>query len=310
MIKILTAFVFLVSAQSLRAYEKTQGVLKKSFYINSQDRQYELLIPSEKKSEKKRPLVVLLHGCLQNPEKILKVSQMDQYVEDHGFYLLAPFVTQYNDFRSKNCWAFWDPMQTTAGVGESQDLIRLTQKILQDYPVQDTRVFIVGLSSGAGMASVLAVQNPQLFAGLAQVAGPSYKETALSVTHSCESESVYKSASQLYLEMKLSMKNLNPPKTLIAHSHNDCVVQKMVAQENAKAWSEIFQVAQVKEQKKNVNGLVTMYRDHYNMTDQLKLKEIWVEDVDHGWFGEGSGDYGDPRGPKLSQEILKFFEIW
>jgi hypothetical protein len=64
-------------------------------------REYKLYIPPESFTEP-LPLVLMLHGCTQNPDDFAAGTKMNDAALERGFYVLYPAQTQHAN--SSRCW--------------------------------------------------------------------------------------------------------------------------------------------------------------------------------------------------------------
>ncbi|MEZ7513959.1 prolyl oligopeptidase family serine peptidase [Flavobacterium frigidarium] len=126
---------------------KTEVVKKKSI-------QYALHIPENSKD--KKPLIVFLHGAgergtdiekvkVHGPFKYLKTNALDAYI-------LAPQCEENE---------YWD----------TDSLYELVLKIQKEHNIDDSRIYLTGLSMGAWGAWNLATAHPEKFAALVTIAG-------------------------------------------------------------------------------------------------------------------------------------------
>jgi poly(3-hydroxybutyrate) depolymerase len=58
--------------------------LSRTFTCAAGSRDYKVYIPSRKFAWK-RPLIVMLHGCTQNPDDFAVGTGMNRLAEEHGF---------------------------------------------------------------------------------------------------------------------------------------------------------------------------------------------------------------------------------
>jgi esterase/PHB depolymerase len=79
-------------------------------------REYLLYLPRGHDPSRRRPLVVWLHGCQQDPEAFAEGSRIAAFADDGGFIVLLP--RQNRLANSQRCWNWFDP-RTAAGAGEA-----------------------------------------------------------------------------------------------------------------------------------------------------------------------------------------------
>lgn len=110
-------------------------------------------------------LVVALHGCLQTAAEYQRVG-WNALAEAKGFYVL------YVESSSPNgCFRWFEPSQATRGQGEVASVVAGVDWVLQRYSVDRRRVFVTGLSAGAGLSTALLAAAPDVFSAGAVFAG-------------------------------------------------------------------------------------------------------------------------------------------
>ncbi len=157
---------------------------------------YALYVPSDYDRRKKYPLVVCLHGTgeIQEPvSAVLKKTQMAtsfaedseagirkcivlvpkceiRYDEDDNWTTLNQFIRQRSDS------PFWPMPHLTVAW-------RLIERIKKEYRVDDKRLYLTGISSGAFGAYVLAMDHPHDFAALVAACGAANPQRIESLRH-------------------------------------------------------------------------------------------------------------------------------
>ena len=76
------------------------------------------------------------------------------------------------------CWNWFDPRHQTRGAGELSILAAVVDQVRATHSVDPDRIFLVGVSAGAAMASILAATYPDIFAALAIFAGAEFRAAA------------------------------------------------------------------------------------------------------------------------------------
>jgi poly(hydroxyalkanoate) depolymerase family esterase len=107
------------------------------------------------------PLVVMLHGCKQSAEEFAQGTRMNVLADQHRFAVLYP--EQSKHAQPHRCWRWYDTSRS-AGGGEADAIASLVRSQLEQHDFDPARVYVAGMSAGAGMAALLAVRYPMLFA--------------------------------------------------------------------------------------------------------------------------------------------------
>ena len=111
-----------------------------------------------------RPLVVMLHGCTQDPDDIARGTRMDAHADSAGVLVLYP--AQPAGANPKKCWNWYDPAHQRRDAGEPAAIAALTRKIQTEYGADPARTTIAGISAGGAMALITAVAYPELYAAV------------------------------------------------------------------------------------------------------------------------------------------------
>jgi poly(hydroxyalkanoate) depolymerase family esterase len=115
------------------------------------------------------PLVVLLHGCGQSTDDFDGPSGWLTLSEVAGFALLMPEQQASNN--PQRCFNWFAPADFTRGGGEVASIVAMVEHMRDNAGIDDTRVFVVGLSAGAAMGAALLTQYPDVFAAGGLFAG-------------------------------------------------------------------------------------------------------------------------------------------
>jgi poly(hydroxyalkanoate) depolymerase family esterase len=147
-----------------RAYRGPAGSLDYRLYVPANHEQRELA------------LVVMLHGCTQNPEDFALGTRMNALAEEFGLVVAYPHQTRLAN--PNGCWNWFDRRHQNRGSGEPAKLAGLAQALAKEFDVRRERVFAAGLSAGGAMAEVLAATYPDVFDAVGIHSGLPYKSAA------------------------------------------------------------------------------------------------------------------------------------
>jgi len=111
---------------------------------------------------RRRPLVVLIHGCKQSPEEFAAGTRIAALADELGCLVLLP--RQKSTANPWGCWNWFDTA-TARGWGETAIIAAQIRAVRRRYRIDKRRVFVAGMSSGAGLAAALGVRRPDLIAG-------------------------------------------------------------------------------------------------------------------------------------------------
>ena len=118
---------------------------------------------------KGRPLVIALHGCTQTAAVYDHGSGWSNLADRHGFAMLFPEQQRANN--PNNCFNWFLASDTRRDQGEALSIRQMIECLIQEYGVDRSRIFVVGLSAGGAMAAAMLAAYPDVFAGGAIIAG-------------------------------------------------------------------------------------------------------------------------------------------
>jgi poly(hydroxyalkanoate) depolymerase family esterase len=157
------------------APELGERFLKRSYSGPAGSLDYRLYLPADHE-QRELALVVMLHGCAQNPEDFALGTRMNALAEEFGLIVAYPHQTRLAN--PNGCWNWFDRRHQNRGSGEPAKLAALAQALTKEFDVRRERVFAAGLSAGGAMAEVLAATYPDVFEAVGIHSGLPYKSAA------------------------------------------------------------------------------------------------------------------------------------
>ncbi|PRY66494.1 poly(hydroxyalkanoate) depolymerase family esterase [Vreelandella songnenensis] len=260
-------------------------------------RAYKLFLPSGYHGQA-LPLVVMLHGCTQNPDDFAAGTRMNQLAEAQTFCVLYP--AQPASANSSKCWNWFKAEDQQRDGGEPEILAGMTREILHAHTLDAARVYVAGLSAGGAMATTLAMTYPELFAAVG--------------VHSGLPHGVAKSLP----DALAAMQGGTPAKgqgsrlasrvpAIIFHGDRDGTVHLSNAERVAAQYAAVATEGEVdKGQAAGGRGYTrTVHRDGKG---EARLEQWRIHGAGHAWAGGSTqGSYTDPQGPDATREMLRFF---
>ena len=256
-------------------------------------REYKLFVPPASFTEP-LPLLVMLHGCTQNPDDFAAGTKMNEAALERGFYVLYPAQTQHAN--SSRCWNWFKHNHQKRGRGEPALIAGMTRDVMSRYNIDPQRVYVAGLSAGGAMAAILGDAYPDLFAAVGVHSGlatgsASNVQTALGVMQTGAPPSARTTAS---------------PPTIVFHGDKDATVSP-VNGEQVLAASAGARRAET-QRARSANGRDYTQRTYKDDGGRVVAEHWAVHGAGHAWSGGSArGSYTDSTGPDASQEMLRFF---
>jgi poly(hydroxyalkanoate) depolymerase family esterase len=146
--------------------------LKRSYRGPAGSLDYRLYVPANHEG-RELALVIMLHGCTQNPEDFARGTRMNELGEEFGIIIAYPHQSRLAN--PQGCWNWFDRRHQNRGSGEPANLAGLAQALTKEFNVRRDRVFAAGLSAGGAMAEILAETYPDVFDAVGIHSGLPYK---------------------------------------------------------------------------------------------------------------------------------------
>ena len=146
--------------------------VKRAYHGPAGSLDYRLYVPADHE-QRELALVVMLHGCTQNPEDFALGTRMNDLAEEFGLIVAYPHQTRLAN--PNGCWNWFDRRHQNRGSGEPAKLAGLAQALAKEFDVRRERVFAAGLSAGGAMAEILAATYPDVFDAVGIHSGLPYK---------------------------------------------------------------------------------------------------------------------------------------
>lgn len=152
----------------LVAHSVSADQIKRELVHGGVSRSYLLYIPSAYEQEKPLPLLVVLHGRPGNAQRMADLTAFNSRAEKHGFVVVYP----------EGIGKHWNYLHGISGSREHPDdsdfLLKVINMITGDYSIDESRVYVTGISNGGFMTQRLACYAVDRFAAFASVAAGGY----------------------------------------------------------------------------------------------------------------------------------------
>jgi len=259
-------------------------------------REYKLFIPSAAaSSDTPLPLVVMLHGCTQNPDDFAAGTQMNAAAEAQGLFVLYPSQSQRAN--PQRCWNWFKHSHQKRGRGEAALLAGMTQAVMEGHAIDRRRVYVAGLSAGGAMAAILGREYPDLYAAVGVHSG---------LAAGAASDLPSAMAAMGSGGGKAPAVGSGTP-TIVFHGDADATVHPRNAEHVVAA--SAGHASAVEVDRRQGQGGRPHTRHVHRAADGRVLAESWtVHGAPHAWAGgSAKGSFTDRRGPDATAEMLRFF---
>jgi poly(hydroxyalkanoate) depolymerase family esterase len=275
--------------------------LTASFTAPAGSRDYKLYLPRNR-SAGSVPLIVMLHGCTQEPDDFAIGTGMNALAEEFGF--LVAYPSQPATANPSSCWNWFAPKDQLRGAGEPSIIAGLTQEIVARHDVDSRRVYVAGLSAGGAMATVMAATYPDVYAAVGVHSGLPYRAAV---------DVVSAFAAMRGDSFPGQPTNAGDPglaggvRVIVFHGDADPTVHPSNAARIVEAYDHLDD--DFKERASGVVGGRSFTRTTIRGHDGSSRLEHWlVQGAGHAWSGGNpEGSYADAAGPSASREMVRFF---
>ncbi|MDG6078079.1 PHB depolymerase family esterase [Erythrobacter litoralis] len=257
-----------------------------------------------------RPLVVVLHGCAQKAADMDSETGWTKWADQMGFALLFPQQQSANN--SSNCWNFFVRGDYQRGAGEPLSIKQGIDRAVALHGLDERRVYITGLSSGAAMTNVMLATYPDVFKAGAPVAGVPFKcATTVGSSLLCNTGTVTKTSEQWGNLVRGATNWSGPwPRVSIWHGTNDLTVNIANLQETMEQWTNVHGTNQAADTTDTVSGYP--HRVYRNSNGMAVVETFTISGMGHGQPvdpGTGTMQCGAATGYNLDAGICASYNI-
>jgi poly(hydroxyalkanoate) depolymerase family esterase len=271
--------------------------LEGSFGNEAGSRNYRLYVPA-RPATGPRPLVVMLHGCKQDPDDFAAGTTMNALAEEHGCLVLYPEQTR--SANGSGCWNWFETPHQQRDLGEPSIIAGMTRQVMREHGAHDGKVYVAGLSAGGAMAAVMAASYPELYAAVGVHSG-----LPVGSAHDLMSGlNAMKGSHGKKVRHGATLGRRVP--AIVFHGDQDGIVHPSNGHTVFRQFLHGADVREVEARGQDGRGYTrTMAQDGSGRT----VAEHWtLHGAGHAWSGGSpAGSYADASGPNASAEMLRFF---
>ncbi len=232
----------------------------------------------------KSPLVVVLHGCTQMAKSCAEQSGWNKLAKLHQFYVLYPEQIILNN--PENCFNWYRSADQSRNKGEPASIMQMIDHLKKNKNIDSTKIYVIGLSAGGAMSSIMMAVFPEVFDKGGVMAGGPYKSA----------ESVLKAGQSMMGMVSKSpedwgnlVREQNPnykgpyPELVVFHGGIDPVVSINNSNQLIKQWVDIHQTDYEEDEhyqrfENNEDIEVTIYK---NKQQQEVVRYYRIKGIGH-----------------------------
>ena len=284
---------------------------------------YYLYVPPGANADTPMPLVLMLHGCTQNPQDFATGTGMNAAAAPANALVLYP--AQPGSANPKGCWNWFRPTDQQRGAGEPAVLVAMVREVMARHPVDTRRVYVAGLSAGGAMAALLGREYPDLFAAVGVHSGLQAGAAHNVMGALSAMKNGAKAGPAAHASAHQSATPALPPRPIIVfHGDADSTVharngEQLIDAALASAIGDARNTVQEEQTGRSPGGKGYTRTVYYRTADgagpsapppgKTAVAEHWVlHGAGHAWAGgHAGGSHTDPGGVNATQEMLRFF---
>ena len=266
-------------------------------------RPYKLYLPTGYEAGKALPLVVMLHGCTQNPDDFAAGTQMNTIAEERQCLVLYPAQTRAAN--QSQCWNWFKRAHQRRDKGEPAIIAGMTREVVKRYGIDAGKVYVAGLSAGGAMAAVMGSAYPDIYAAIGihsglPVGSAHDVATAFAAMRGAPPASPSGAAAGRVVPAIV----FHGDRDATVHPRNGAQVASQCVDRHDESLDVVVQRGRVP------GGYAYTCSVHKDAAGRTVLEHWEVHGAGHAWFGgSGRGSYTDANGPDASREMLRFFGL-
>ena len=277
-----------------------------SYTNRSGTRAYKTYIPVRDEGQP-RPLVVMLHGCKQDPDDFAAGTRMNELADEIGFIVAYP--EQASAANVSRCWNWFQAADQQRDDGEPSLIAGITREVIARYNADPRRVYVAGLSAGGAMAAIMGHTYPDLYAAIGIHSGLAY-----AAARDIPSALAAMRGRSLRSDPRCGESTFQAVPTIVFHGDLDTTVHsrngaQVIAQATPTGDDLVTPAfAPQSVERGEASGRRYTRTTQADASGKTALEHWLVHGAGHAWSGgSANGSYTDPRGPDATRAMLRFF---
>jgi poly(hydroxyalkanoate) depolymerase family esterase len=267
------------------------GFITSVYAEGDQAAEYKLYVPPGHRGQA-LPLVVMLHGSMQDPDDFAVGTRMNDAARQRGFFVLYP--SQAKSANALRSWNWFEGAHQSRGQGEPAMLAGMTREVIRRYGIDPECVYAAGMSAGGAMAAILGEAYPDLFAAIGVHSG-------LPIGAASDVRSAFKAMHEgAAVGAPCRLRPI-----IVFHGDGDTTVHP--------ANGDQVVAATARRSAPTVERASSNSREYtrrvYRRSSRHAMAEQWIiHGAGHAWSGgDERGSHTDAEGPDATREMLRFF---
>lgn len=260
-------------------------------------RRYRLYRPAGVSPEERLPLLVMLHGCMQDAEAFAASTRMNLLAARERFLVLYP--EQDRSANPQGCWNWFDTRGGRAQ-REAASIVAAIDQVAARQPVDLQRVVVAGLSAGASLAALLAMLHPQRVRAVVMHSGvaPGAADSTLSALGAMRGRPGAGA---------VEARTGTLPPLLVIQGTQDAVVDARNGANAAQVWAAAAGAVAGTPRTLQRGRRHPMTLTDHRLGRQLVATQVDIQGLAHAWSGGAAGQpFSDPAGPDASGLLWAF----
>lgn len=261
-------------------------------------REYKLYVPGAYRGQA-LPLVVMLHGCSQNPDDFAAGTRMNLLAEETPCLVVYPAQTAAAN--GARCWNWYSAIDQQRDQGEPSIIAGITRDIIAAYRIDARQVYVAGLSAGGAMAVIMGSTYPELYAAVGVHSGLPFAAARNLPSALAAMKIALRPARITAGQQAFPVIVFHGDQDRTVHPRNADHVIRQHTHDAAGRDADVQQ-GQVPDGRRYTRTI------HFDGERQAIAEQWLIHGSGHAWSGGSEhGSYTDPRGPDAAQEMMRFF---